>query len=451
MTTVYFDCFAGISGDMVVGALIDLGLEPAVLERELHKLALEGYRLQVSRVDKRGVQATQFQVILSGPDGEQPADAQFREVERPGGLPDQPQRQSEDVESFRHLHRSLAEILELIDSSDLSEAVRSVACNVFTQLGEAEARVHGVPVDEIHFHEVGGVDAIIDIVGTAVGLEQLGIERVYASPLHLGSGFVHFSHGLYPVPAPATANLIAGVPVYTSKVKGELVTPTGAAIITTIAQDFGPMPAMVVHATGYGAGTRDREFPNVLRGFLGEEVLPRPAPPGPRQRVRAPFPQQHDVPESPSGYHESSAVIIETNIDDMNPQLFENLVERLLDAGALDVVLIPVQMKKGRPGTILQVLAHPASVDDLVALIFTESTTIGLRTYDVTKRMLQRETQTVETPLGPVRVKISRLGDRVVNVAPEYEDCRDLARRHGVPVKEVFAQARAEATLPGNS
>lgn len=444
MTTAYFDCFAGISGDMVIGALLDLGLDPAVLERELRKLPLEGYKLQVSTVDKRSIRATQFQVILTDPAGDHPADAEFQEVESSHAHEHHHHpHQHEHHPHSDHPHRSLAEILSLIDSSSLSTTIKTMAGRIFTRLGEAEARVHGLPLDQVHFHEVGGVDAIVDIVGAAIGLEQLELEGIYASPLHLGSGFVRAAHGLLPVPAPATANLIAGVPVYTTEVKGELVTPTGAAIITSIAHQFGPLPAMRIEATGYGAGSRERDFPNVLRVYLGQEVASaRPALPS-RRQARDPFPQQHATPEVTGGYHEGLATVIEANIDDMNPQLFEYLLERLLEAGALDVSLIPVQMKKSRPGTILHVLAHPASVDDLLAIIFTESTTIGARTYEVTKRMLQRETQTVETHFGPVRVKVARLGNQVVNVAPEYEDCRELARRHGLPLKEVYALARA--------
>lgn len=447
MKIAYFDCFAGISGDMMVGTLIDLGLDPAVLESELRRLPLEGYRLQVAKVDKRGLQATKFQVILTGPAGNHVADADFHEV----ALPAQPTDQAHDHHPHDHTsstaspsrpHRSLTEILKLIEDSGLSTAVKSTAGLIFTRMGEAEARVHGSALDEVHFHEVGGVDAILDIVGTAIGLEQLGIDRVYASPLHLGSGFVRCAHGLYPVPAPATANLVAGVPVYSSEVKGELVTPTGAAIITTIAHSFGPLPPLVIEATGYGAGTRDREFPNVLRGYVGEVAGSVQTPP-PGRLIRDPFPEQHITPQLMAGYHEGPAMVIEANIDDMNPQLFEYLLERLLAAGALDVLLIPVYMKKSRPGAILHVLAHPSSVDELLTIIFTESTTIGARTYEVTKRMLQRETQTVATPLGPVRVKVARLGSRVVNAAPEYEDCRELARRHTLPLKEVYALVQA--------
>jgi uncharacterized protein (TIGR00299 family) protein len=276
-------------------------------------------------------------------------------------------------------------------------------------------------------------------------LELLGVEKVYASALHLGSGFVRMQHGLYPVPAPATANLITGVPAYTSEVKGELVTPTGAAIITTIASGFGPMPPMKTLAVGYGAGSRERDFPNVLRAFFGEEFSASASTRQKNRPVRTPFPEQHEAEPGPAGYHESAALVVEANIDDMNPQLFENLGEKLLQAGALDVALIPVQMKKGRPGMILQVLVYPPSLDDLLAIIFNESTSIGVRTYEVTKRMLQRESQTVETAYGTVRFKVARLGERIVNVSPEYEDCLELAQQQNQPVKAIYADALAAA------
>ena len=428
MKIAYFDCFAGISGDMMVGALIDLGLDPERLNQELQKLPVDGYRLEVSKVDKLGIQATKFDVFLTGVEQERLADAEFQEVEGPGHHDSSPETSAPS--HLAHQHRTLRDILGIIEASSLSLNVKSMAGQIFTRLGEAEAKAHGVALDQVHFHEVGGVDAIVDIVGTAIGIEYLGLEQIYASPLQLGSGFVRCAHGLYPIPGPATANLLKGVPVYSGQTKGELVTPTGAAIITTLAAEFGPMPAMITQAIGYGAGSREREFPNVLRGFLGEPASPAAAATSaPSRQVRTPFPEQHAASQSAAGYHEAQAIVIESNIDDMNPQLFEYLTERLLAAGALDVILIPVQMKKGRPGTLLQLLAHPSSVDELTGIIFTESTTIGVRTYEVTKRMLQREIQTVETPYGPVRVKVARLGERVVNVAPEYEDCLALARR----------------------
>jgi pyridinium-3,5-bisthiocarboxylic acid mononucleotide nickel chelatase len=447
MKILYFDCFAGIAGDMILGALIDLGLDVRQLEKELAKLPLDGYRLDVQSVKKQAIRAIKLKVLLQDEAGERPADAEFEEVD-PGSEatlsashshhPIEDQEHGHEPPTRGHPARSLSEILDLIDSSDLSPGTRSLARAIFTRLGEAEAGVHNQPLEEVHLHEVGAVDALVDIVGAAIGLELLEVEEVYASALHLGSGFVRTAHGLLPVPAPATAALLAGIPVYTTQAKGELVTPTGAAFISTVARGFGPLPEMKVQAVGYGAGTREREFPNVLRAFLGE----RAGQPAARTN-RMPYPEQHDTPVGPGGYHISPALVIEANIDDMPPQLYEALVERLFEADALDVVIIPVQMKKNRPGIQLQVLASPDSMDRLLAILFSESTTIGARTYEVQKRMLQRETVSIQTPFGNLRVKIARLGDKVVNAAPEYEDCRSRAAELGVPVKEVYNAALA--------
>ncbi len=435
----YLDCFAGISGDMFLGAMLDLGLAIEDLERELLKLDLRGYRLTLTSVEKRGLRAAQFKVLLDAPDG--------------GHDADQPN-------AHQH-HRSFTHIRGLIGRSALSAAVKDNAIRIFTRLAEAEAAVHGVALDDVRFHELGAVDAIVDITGAAIAVELLDITAIVCSPLHLGSGFVKMAHGLYPVPAPATARLLAGVPVYGTETRGELVTPTGAAIATTLATRYGPLPAMSIARTGHGAGTKDREFPNVLRVFLGESLgvhlpastapaVPQPAPSAELPVIaapRAPHPEQHLAGDTDAGWHEGPATVIEANIDDMNPQLFESLGERLLAAGALDVLLIPAQMKKGRPGVLLQVLAHPDSVDALLAIVFTESTTIGARTHDVTKRMLRRELRTVDTEYGPVRVKIAWMGARIVNAAPEYADCRALAAQRGVSLKQVMGAASAAGLL----
>jgi pyridinium-3,5-bisthiocarboxylic acid mononucleotide nickel chelatase len=457
MKILYFDCFAGIAGDMILGALIDLGLDLRQLEKELAKLPLVGYRLDVQSVKKQAIRAIKLKVLLQGEAGERPADAEFEEVDPGSEAPDPAshshhptvdQEQGHETPAVGYPARSLGEILDLIDSSDLSSSTRSIARAIFTRLGEAEAVVHNQPLEEVHLHEVGAVDALVDIVGAAIGLELLGVEEVYASALHLGSGFVRTAHGLLPVPAPATAALLEGIPVYTTQAKGELVTPTGAAFIATVARGFGPMPEMRVKAVGYGAGSCEREFPNVLRAFLGERVG-RPA----ARSNRKPYPEQHDTPVGPGGYHISPAVMIEANIDDMLPQLYEALVERLFEADALDVVMAPVQMKKNRPGIQLQVLASPDSIDRLLAILFRESTTIGARTYEVQKRMLQRQTVTIQTPFGEVRVKVARLGDQVVNAAPEYEDCRSRAAELGLPIKEVYnaALSAIQSYLLGNN
>lgn len=433
MRTLYLDCFAGISGDMFVGALLDLGLNLQTLQAELRKLPVNGYRLEARKVNKLGLQATHFKVMLEMHGHTHEADSQFTEQhEAPATQPHAHDHEHE------HAHRALRDILNLIDHSTLPPAVKANAAAIFTRLGEAEAKVHGVPIDEVHFHEVGGVDAIVDIVSAAIGIEQLGIERVVVSPLHLGSGFVRMSHGTYPIPAPATALLIAGMPAYSTEAKGELVTPTGAAIAATLANSTGPMPLMAIERTGYGAGTRDRDFPNVLRAFLGESQT---ALASTARQPRTPHPAQHASAPNAAGFHIAPATVIEANIDDMNPQWHEPLIERLLAAGAMDVILIPAQMKKQRAGVLLQVLAQPESVDDLLGILFSESTTIGARTYDVTKHMLQREMRVAHTPYGDVRVKVALLKGHVVNTAPEYEDCRALAAQHGVPVKLVYAAA----------
>jgi pyridinium-3,5-bisthiocarboxylic acid mononucleotide nickel chelatase len=449
MKTLYLDCFAGMSGDMFLGALIDVGLDPQVLIAELDKLPVEGYQIQVARVDKQGLQAVQFGVLLSEAAGERLADSVYVETDQPGAQAEhdsQPDSTSEEGGENQHTHTtSLPQILAIIQGSALSERVKTLASHIFTRLAEAEGDVHGLPKEQVHFHEVGGVDAIVDIVGAAIGIEQLGIEAIYAAPVPLGSGFIHSQHGTYPVPAPATAYLLRGAPVYTNQVRGELITPTGAAILTSIVHGFGAMPEMLVQAVGYGAGTRNRQYPNVLRAFLGESEWFTQRAQATARAPRAPYPKQHEAPVGETGYHESAAMVIEANIDDMNPQLFENLMEKLLAAGALDVLTIPVQMKKSRPGILLHVLASPASVDDLLEIIYTESTSIGARTYPVTKRMLQRETRVVETPFGLLPVKIAWLGEKVVNVAPEYEDSREAARRSGVALKDVLAAAVASA------
>ena len=355
-------------------------------------------------MDKRGLQATQFKVLLQSGPNERLAD-------EPGG-----------DHAHDHPHRALSDILALIDRSGLSAQVKRDAGRIFTRLGEAEAAVHGIPIGEVHFHEVGGVDAIVDIVSAAIAIEMLGIQRVVASPLHLGSGMVKISHGLYPIPAPATAKLIEGVPAYATDARGELTTPTGAAIVTALAQSFGPLPASTVLRVGYGAGTKDRDFPNVLRAMLCEQADAAP-------------------PALP--YQTGLATVIEANIDDMNPQHYEPLMAHLLAAGALDVTLLPVQMKKQRPGTLLQVVANREMLPALLAVIFRDSSTIGVRTYEVTRYMLPREIVSVDTRYGPVRVKLARIDGAIVNAMPEYDDCRTRAEQAGVPIKRVTAAAQA--------
>jgi len=360
----YFDCFAGASGDMILGALLDAGVEPKVWQRELNKLNLSGYELKTDRIQKQGIAATAVRVLVS--------------------------EESQE--------RHLAEIEELIGTSQLPAEVKETSVEVFRRLAVAEARVHGTTPDRIHFHEVGGVDAIIDIVGSVVGLRLLGVEELYASPLPLGHGFVDCAHGRLPLPAPATVELLQEVPA--------------------LAKGFGPFPPMTVEGIGYGAGQRDFPFPNLLRLLVGTT--------SPTLDARM-----------------ETLTLLEANIDDLNPEFYGHLMERLFTAGALDVYLTPVHMKKNRPGVVLSVTCPPAQAETLAALIFAETTTIGLRRQEIQRWALARERVEVETAYGTVGVKVARLSGKVMTASPEYEDCRRLALESGVPLKEVYAAAEA--------
>ena len=384
MKIAYFDCFSGISGNMILGALLDLGVSLDDLRRELAGLPLTGYQLQVSRVTRQGI----------------------------GGLYVNVRPNEGQVE------RTLSDILAIIGQSTLSAEVDELSRRIFTRLAEAEARVHNQEVEAVHFHEVGAVDAIVDIVGAAVGLKLLGVERVECSPLNVGGGFVEARHGVLPVPAPATLELLKGVPVYSRGTSHELVTPTGAAIVTTLAACFGPMPAMTVEGIGYGAGKAELEMPNLLRVVVG------------------------DSEEVGGDYLSDTVTLLETNLDDMNPQFYDYVMERLFAAGALDVYLIPIQMKKNRPGNMLSVLCPPDRVGEMLAILFAETTTLGVRVRDVTRRCLDRSIVAVDTRFGQIRVKVARRGAVVLHAAPEYDDCKAAARRHGVPLSVVYEEAR---------
>jgi uncharacterized protein (TIGR00299 family) protein len=384
MKLAYFDCFSGISGDMTLGALVDAGCAVAQLREGLRGLQVPGWELTAEKVWKNGMAATYVNV------------------------------KTEDQST----HRSLNVILEILQKSQLAPAVRERAAAIFQKLGEAEARVHDVPLEKIHFHEVGAVDAIVDIVGACIGFEVLGIEKFACSALNVGGGTAKMAHGVLPVPAPATANLLQGKPTYSNGVQKELVTPTGAAIVATLCDAFGPQPAMSVSAIGYGAGTADLEGqPNVLRIMVGEAAE-----------------------KTVAGFDEEIAVI-EANLDDMNPQIYGYFLEKALGAGALDVYTTPVQMKKNRPGTLLTVLCNPQDANALMSLIFAETTTFGARTYRAQRRVLPREWVSVATEYGDVRIKVSRVNGRILHVAPEYDDCRKLAVEKNVPLQKVIAEA----------
>ena len=376
MKICYLDAFSGISGDMTVGALIDAGADSGALVHILESLDT-GAKFQVEKVSRRGVAASKFNVIAGEAKG----------------------------------HRHLKDILDLIAKSTAPEPVKQNAGAVFQRLGEAEAKVHGIPLTKVHFHEVGAVDSICDIVGACAGFHLLGVAAIYSSALNVGSGTVNTEHGVLPVPAPATAELLTGKPIYARGPAVELTTPTGAAIAATLAKDFGPLPPIRISATGYGAG--DKDFPehaNVLRVLVGET----------------------------SDARESTTVsVLEANIDDSSPQVLGYAMERLLEAGALDVTLEYALMKKNRPGTLVRVIAKPEDREALAQMMFAETSTLGLRIYSAERRVQARRVSEVETPYGAVRMKISADG----SFAPEYDDCRKLALASGIPLKQVLAEA----------
>ena len=392
MKLAYFDCFSGISGDMTLGALVDAGCDLELLRSGLQGLQVPGWTISSEKVWKNGMSATFIRVV------------------------------TEDQTK----HRSLSAILEIFEKSQLSESVRKNAAAIFRKLGEAEASVHDVPLEKIHFHEVGAVDAIVDIVGACIGFDALGIQKFACSPLNVGGGTAKMAHGVLPVPAPATAKLLQGKPTYSNGVQKELVTPTGAAIVSTLCDSFGPQPQMTVSSIGYGAGSTDLEVqPNVVRIMIGEA-------------------DEKVVP----GFDEEIAVI-EANLDDMNPQIYGYLLEKALAAGALDVYTTPVQMKKNRPGTLLTLLCKPQDTNSLMSLVFAETTTFGARTYRAQRRTLPRESVNVHTQFGDVRVKLSRVNGRILHVAPEFDDCRKLAVEKNIPLQQIIGEAvRAYKGLP---
>lgn len=388
MRSAYLDCSSGVSGDMFLAACLDAGLDRDRLLAELASLPLGPYEFKAGHVRRGGLAGTQV------------------EISAPGAQP----------------HRHLAPIEKLIESSGLPVRVKERSRAIFRRLGEAEARLHDQPIEKVHFHEVGAIDAILDIVGACVALELLGIEDFSASPLNVGSGRVNAAHGSLPVPAPATAELLRGIPVYASGVEAELVTPTGAAIVSTLATEFGPLPPMKIERIGYGAGSRELPgHPNLLRLLIGDRVA--------NPESRTPNPEV--------------VAVIETAVDDMSPELYGYLVERALAAGALDVSCAAIGMKKNRPGLEIRLLARPEQAEALADLVFAETTTLGLRISTAERRVLERESVSVETPYGEVRVKVGRRNGQVVNVAPEFEDCRRAALDRSVPLKDVMEAAQA--------
>jgi uncharacterized protein (TIGR00299 family) protein len=393
---IYFDCFSGASGDMILGALIDAGLPVEALREALGSLVPGEAELRVERVLRAGIAATKF-TLVEGGDGADPA--------QPGG----------HHPHHGHAHRSLRDIEALIGRSRLSPAGKARAISLFGRLGAVEAAIHRMPLDRVHLHEVGALDSIVDIVGGVFALEWFGADEVVASPLNVGSGSVKTAHGVLPVPAPATAALLEGVPVYSEGPAVELLTPTGALLLTGHASRFGPLPAMTIERAGYGAGDRDfKDRPNVLRVLVGETAARQP---------------------------DETVLVLECEIDDMSPQFYGPLVDRLLGEGALDVYYTAVQMKRNRPGTLVTVLAPPASRAALTSVLMRETTTLGVRYHEVRREVLDREIVEVDTEFGRVRIKVARRGGEVLNVMPEFEDCVRLATARGVGVKQVHLAA----------
>ena len=385
MKLAYLDCNAGISGNMVIGALVMLGLPAEVLNHELQKLPLPVPPLTLTAVKRKGFDA----LLFDGP------------------------------EVIADQHRHLSDITQIIGAADLSQPVKMAAQKCFTVLAAAEAKIHGISPEEVHFHEVGALDAIIDIVGTALGFDYFQLEKVVVSPIRVGYGSINCAHGLIPLPAPATVELLKGFEIFGGDIAGEWATPTGAAIVKTFATSQGPLPAMKILQTGYGAGTQDRTIPNVLRIFLGQT-------------------RDSDQPAE-------RQMVLETNIDDMNPELYGYLGELLGAAGARDFYLTPVQMKKGRPGVVITVVADLERVPAIETLLLTETTTLGIRKYEVSRHCLERNFLPVEVAGLPVKIKTGYQNGVLFNYAPEYEDCLKIAKKLNIPLKDVYEEAKGQA------
>lgn len=440
MTIAYFDCIAGASGDMILGALLDVGLDERVLQDQLACLNLPGFILETRAVSKQGFRATKVDVHVED---------------------DVPARHLPDIET-------------IVEKSDIAKPIKDKAMALFRRLGQVEATIHGTSLEQVHLHELGGVDTIVDIVGVLVGLDALGVEHVVVSPLPMGRGFVRGAHGQIPLPAPATVALLKDVPIVGCDIDKELVTPTGAVLLSSLADSFGSIPAMTLKAIGYGAGGRDLAIPNVLRIFLGHAMVPIDPPKPPahshaeehqrsenlrhvpspkREKYRSP-PEvrgaisSHQTESPESDPLTETLILLETNIDDLNPEFYEYIMHCLFKAQALDVYLTPIYMKKSRPATQLNVLCRPETIAILSQIIFTETSTLGIRQHTILRHRLQREIKTVETPYGPVRIKVAYQGDQILKAAPEYEDCRRLAEEQGVALREVYQAAQRQISMP---
>lgn len=385
MKIAYFDCFSGVSGDMILGALIDAGLDIRELESELGMLKMSGYKIKAEKTARKGISGTKFSIDV---------------IEQNVG-------------------RKLKDIVEIVDQSDLDDDIKDLSKKTFEELAMVEAKIHGKSIEEIHLHEVAGLDSIIDVIGSLIGIKKLGIEVTYSSKVHVGTGFLECRHGVLPVPAPATLAMLKGIPIYSKGIEAELATPTGVCVLKTLSKSFGIMPEMKVEKVGYGAGSRELEIPNLLRVYVGET----------------------DEDE----YEKDEVILIETNIDDMNPELLAYASEILLKQGVLDVFMTPIFMKKNRPGTMLSVLTTRDKVDEIILTFFTEITTLGVRIHRLERKKLSRKVISVKTRLGEIKVKIGKIGNQIKNIAPEYESCREIAVKQRIPLKDVYDEAKEAA------
>ena len=391
MKIAYFDCFSGISGDMTVGALLDAGLKIETLEEELKKLGLSGYQLEVNKVVKKGISATKFNVKIK----------------------------EEGME------RRFKDILTILKKSKLDEEIKKEAKKIFFNIAQAESKIHQKDIDKIHFHEIGGLDSIIDITSAVIGIKTLGIEEIHSSALPVGKGFVKCAHGVIPVPTPATLELLKNIPTYSGGIESEMITPTGAAIIGTLAKSFGERPLMKVEKTGYGAGEKEFTIPNLLRVSIGEKILKD-------KKIK-------------DGYVCDKALLVETNIDDINPEFYDYIMDRLFSQGALDVFLTPIQMKKNRPANMLSIIVYEQNLRGMLAVLFSESTTLGVRLREIKRLRLAQQNFIAETKYGNIRIKVGMFKGEIKNISPEYEDCKKFAKQHQVPLKEVYEEVKKVA------
>ena len=385
MKIAYFDCFSGISGDMILGALADLGNDFSFIKKELKKLDLKGYSLSHKKVKRGVIETTRVDVKVT------------------------------EKSSSK---RNLKSIISIIKNSGLAEKIKNDSIKIFRRLAEAEATVHGTTINKVHFHEVGAIDSIVDIVGSVIGIHHLNISKIVSSSINVGSGFVKCDHGTLPVPAPAVVEILRGVPCFSSGTRQELTTPTGAAVIATLANEFGSLPELKTDRVGYGAGGKNlKEMPNALRIILGELSI--------------------------ANELKKEIFVLETNIDDMNPEFYDVVMEKLFQAGAVDVFLTPIIMKKNRPATKLSVLTQQQNVEMLANEVLKNTTSFGIRFYPVERVMLEREFQEIETVLGKVKVKIGKRDGEVCHISPEYEHCKKISREQGIPIKKVYEEIQS--------